>query len=518
MNNTYIPIQIFDTTLRDGLQASRRKVSVGERLEIADRLARMGVNTIEAGFANSNDEDSEAIRLIAKNVGTSHGPTICSLARLHPTDIREGIEAIQDASHRRLHTFIGTSDIHMQYKHRKSPEEILTSIGEYVAMAARSGKVQEVQFSLEDFSRTREEFAVQASITACKAGAGIINFPDTVGYALPDEFFLKINRVINEVKKQSHSPVFSVHNHDDLGFANANTYMGVKAGARQVEVTVNGVGERAGNSAMEEIIAAFSVRNINDGSGNRLGFDVDRSQIGPLSELISKSFGIKVPANKAVVGANAFAHGSGIHQDGMSKNGMTYEILDGTEYGVTGSHFYLSPHSGKAGIMQRANQIGLEISDSEGTTISKTFSNSIERLYADDADIVRAVFQVQVPEYYRAIEFHPIIGLDNTYKMVMKLSIDGKEVEKVSTGNGLIDAAANAIRQAIRKPEYLVKHYNVESQAKRTDADALAQMVVEMNGYEVCGLATNRDVLSASIYSFIDGANRMRFMEERLSR
>ena len=344
MNNY---VKIFDTTLRDGEQSPGATMTSAEKLEVARALTRLGVDVIEAGFPAASPDDLEAVRRIAEEVGNPSKsepglkvPVICGLARASVNDIDKAYEAIQNAQYPRIHTFIATSEIHMKYKLKMDRAQVLEKVATMVAYA--KSKCDDIEFSPEDAGRSEPEFLYEVLEVAIKAGATTLNIPDTVGYTMPDEYGALISGIIKNVKGLENITI-SVHTHDDLGMATANALAGIHAGARQAEVTVNGIGERAGNTSLEEVVMALKTRH----SVYKLETGIETTQINRISRLVSNYTGMVVQPNKAIVGANAFAHEAGIHQDGMLKNNETYEIMKPEDVGVNKSRLILGKHSGR---------------------------------------------------------------------------------------------------------------------------------------------------------------------------
>ncbi len=367
-------IIIFDTTLRDGEQCPGATLNVDEKLVIARQLARLGVDVIEAGFAFASPGDFEAVQKIAKTVGAEDGPVICSLARAIKADIEAAAEALKPAAHARIHTFISTSDIHLEYQLKKSRAEVLAIAEEMVAYA--KSFVDDVEFSTMDATRTDPEYLYQVLERAIAAGATTINIPDTVGYTTPSEFGALIKGIKENVPNID-SCIISVHGHNDIGLAVANFLEAVKNGARQLECAINGIGERAGNTALEEVVMALHVRRqyFNPYLGRPSESEepltnIDTRQIYKTSRLVSNLTGMLVQPNKAIVGANAFAHESGIHQDGILKNKLTYEIMDAESVGLNENQIVLGKHSGRNAFRTRMKELGFELSE---TALNKAF-------------------------------------------------------------------------------------------------------------------------------------------------
>ncbi|MEL7674206.1 MAG: 2-isopropylmalate synthase, partial [Chloroflexota bacterium] len=351
-------VRIFDTTLRDGEQSPGASLTSAEKIDIARQLARLGVDIIEAGFPAASPDDLEGVRRIAREVGTPDGPVICGLARATQSDIDKAWEAIQDAAKPRIHTFLATSDIHMEHKLRMTREQVVARTREMVAYAR--SLCADIEFSPEDACRSDPDFLVEVLSVAVEAGATTLNIPDTVGYITPAEYGALMRKLIAETTGGDRV-IWSVHCHDDLGMATANTLAGLQAGARQAEVTVNGIGERAGNTSLEEVVMALRTRPQVFG----LETGIDAAQITRTSRMVSNFTGLLVQPNKAIVGANAFSHEAGIHQDGMLKHQATYEIMTPETVGLSQSSLVLGKHSGRHAFRVRLSELGYELSEAE---------------------------------------------------------------------------------------------------------------------------------------------------------
>ena len=365
-------VRIFDTTLRDGEQAPGCTLTLDEKLAVAEQLARLGVDVIEAGFPASSPGEREAVAAIAERVGRADGPVLCGLARAHAADIEACAAALRGAPRRRIHTFIATSDLHLRHKLRLTRDEVLRRAADAVAHARTH--TDDVEFSPEDASRSDVGYLCEVLEAACDAGASTLNIPDTVGYATPDEYAALIARVCALAACRP-GTVVSTHCHDDLGLAVANSLAGVRAGARQVECTVNGIGERAGNAALEEIVMVLRTRAAHYGVGTR----VRTTELAGTSRLVSRCTGVAVPPNKAIVGANAFAHEAGIHQDGMLKHRSTYEIVAPESVGAGGTRLVLGKHSGRNALRQHLAALGHELDDAAFLAVFERFKALCDR-------------------------------------------------------------------------------------------------------------------------------------------
>ena len=519
MNNKII---IFDTTLRDGEQASGFHMFAHEKMQIAKALADMGVNVIEAGFAISSPGDADAIYNIAKEVGTKDGPIICSLSRANITDIDAAANAIKPAYHKRIHTFIATSDIHTEKKLRKSKQEIIDMAVTSVKYAKQY--TDDVEFSTEDFSRTATSYLLEVVTAAIQAGATTINLPDTVGYLTPDEIYDKVKDVIQGVGKRVdlENIVFSFHCHDDLGNATANCCKAILAGVRQIEVTINGIGERAGNTSLEQVIANIRERgkySINPHTGKPdpfYGLEVSHiktQMIGSISKLVAEITGVAPQPNSPLIGRNSFAHEAGIHQDGVLKERTTYEWMDPEDYGVE-SIITFGPRSGRNALRAKYKSLGIKLTNDEFQSVAKIFTSIADKVKEiDDADIIRSLEDGQeIPSYYQLVDYHPIIN--GEFGNVVKMKIGDTEERMYHTGNGQIDAGIKAIKSLMQKPEYHVKDYRAEAEGEGEDATGKTRLIVYQNGWKVIGKAENTDVVKSSLMAFIAGCNRMKYIED----
>lgn len=494
-------IVIFDTTLRDGEQASGFHMFPSEKLEIARQLARLNVDVIEAGFAVSSPGDFKSVYDIAEQVGTKESPIICSLARTVDIDIETATRALEPAYKKRIHTFIATSDIHINGKFKKNREWVMEQAVKAVEKAR--SYVDDVEFSTEDFGRSDLEYIVNVVSEVIKAGAGTINLPDTVGWLLPHESYEKVKYVIDKVREKGLDAVFSVHNHNDFGLATATTIEAVRAGARQVEVTVNGIGERAGNTSLEEIVALLKTKS--------LGYcDINTKLIGETSKLVSRITGVAPTPNKAVVGRNAFAHEAGIHQDGVIKEKETYETMDPSDYGVE-SIITFGPRSGRKALRAKYDSLNIKLNKEEFEKAAEIFTVIADELKEiDDADIIRAVAIEDIPKHYELVSYHPMT--DGNYGSIVKLRINGEIKTEYAEGNGQIDASINAVKRIIRE-NYDLRDFKVTSRGEGSDAVGLTRLKVGKDKWEVIGKGENTDVVRSSIEAFIDGCNRLRYIE-----
>ncbi|MGE4518226.1 MAG: 2-isopropylmalate synthase [Desulfobacteraceae bacterium] len=495
-------IIIFDTTLRDGEQSPGATMNIAEKVRIANRLEELGVDVIEAGFPAASDGDFEAVSEVARNAKKAQ---IAGLCRANKADIDRAWEAVKHARYPRIHTFIATSDLHMKYKLDMDPEKVLEKAVEAVKYARTF--TDNVEFSAEDGSRSDKDFLCRVVDAVIDAGASTVNIPDTVGYALPDEYGSLI-RYIMENSKNAHKAVISVHCHNDLGLATANTLSAVKAGARQVEVTINGIGERAGNTSLEEFVMTLNTRAEDLG----LTTGIDTTKIYPTSRLVSMITGIMVQPNKAIVGANAFAHESGIHQDGVLKNPMTYEIMKPETVGLSSNKMILGKHSGKAAIKARLEEMGYKLSDDEIAVVSKEFKSLCDKkkeILDEDLEALVNEGILRTEDIYKLEYIHVSTGTTVFPTASVKLLVEGVEKIEFSDGTGPIDAVFNAISKISgKKPELL--RYSITALTGGTDAQGeVTVRLKDENGKIALGKGAHPDILTASARAYINGLNRL---------
>ena len=516
MNNYSDRIIIFDTTLRDGEQSPGATLNVDEKITIAKALAKLGVDVIEAGFPRASSGDFEAVQKIAEIVGVEGGPTICGLARTTKEDIKTAAEALKPAAKGRIHTFIATSDIHLEYKLRKSREEVLAIIPEMVGYA--KSLVDDIEFSPEDAVRSDPEFLYQALEAAIAAGATTVNIPDTVGYTTPSEFGALI-RGIKENVSNIDQAIISVHGHDDLGLAVANFLEAVKNGARQLECTINGIGERAGNAALEELVMALHVRRQyfnpflgRPAESTKPLTNIDTRQIYKTSRLVSNLTGMMVQPNKAIVGANAFAHESGIHQDGVLKHKLTYEIMDAQSIGLNDNLIVLGKHSGRNAFRTRLKELGFELSE---TDLNKAFLRfkdlADKKKEISDWDLEAIVNDEirQVPELFR-LELVQVSCGDHSRPTatVTLCTPEGEELTDAAIGTGPVDAIYKAINRVVNIPNELIE-FSVQSVTAGIDAIGEVTIRLRYQGKVYSGRAANTDIIVASARAYIMALNRL---------
>ena len=494
-------VVVFDTTLRDGEQSPGASMNLDEKIKIALLLEEMGIDVIEAGFPIASNGDFEAVREIAKLVKTS---TVCGLSRAGRMDIDRAWEAVQHAARPRIHTFISTSPLHMKWKLQMEPEQVHQAVIDSVTHARNL--CPDVEWSCEDGSRTEHDFLCRTVESAIKAGARTINIPDTVGYAIPEEFAALIRMLFDRVPNIDKA-VVSVHCHNDLGLAVANSLAAVGAGARQVECTVNGLGERAGNASMEEIVMALKTRH--DILPYATG--VKTEYITRASRLVSAITGFVVQPNKAVVGANAFAHESGIHQDGMLKHAGTYEIMTPDSVGLTKSSLVMGKHSGRHAFKMKLKELGFELGDNAVNDAFRRFKDLADRkkdVY--DEDLVALVDDevVRAHERIRFVSLQVIAGSKGPQSAELELEIDGNRQLAKTTGNGPVDATFNAIKQMVPHTARL-QLYQVHAVTEGTDAQAEVTVRLEENGKTVNGQGADPDTLVASARAYIHALNKL---------
>ncbi len=493
-------IYIFDTTLRDGEQSPGASMTIEQKYELAAQLARLGVDAIETGFPVSSPRQLEACKLIAEKV---RGPAITALARCVPKDLEAAYEALKAAERRRIHSFIASSPIHMEHKLKKKPEEVVDMACQAVRWARQ--RVDEVEFSPEDATRSELPFLCHLLGKVIEAGATTINIPDTVGYAVPEEFGAFIRSIMEGVANMDRA-VLSVHCHNDLGLAVANSIAAVKNGARQVEVTVNGIGERAGNASLEEFVMALTVRR--DLLPFRTG--IDTRQIYNSSRLLSNIIGFPIPRNKPVVGENAFAHESGIHQDGVLKNRATYEIMTPEDVGRDSSSLILGRHSGKHGFRRRIEELGLLLSEEKLDKAYRHFLELADRkkeVYDDDLYIIVRDELGEHLDTYELLYFNFQSGNMAVPTATVRIKSEERIMEEAATGDGPVDAMINAIDRAIGVSAKLLE-YNVHAITPGRQAIGEVSVTVQIDGGRYIGRGASTDIVEASARAYLNAINR----------
>ena len=501
-------IHIFDTTLRDGEQSPGVNLGVKEKIEIARQLAHLGVDIIEAGFPITSPGDALAVTEVAKSV---KGPTICALARAVEKDMTVALDALKPAKKKRLHVFLATSEIHRKYKLKKAKDEI-ERLAVWAVKFARK-RVGEVEFSPEDASRTEPEFLFRIIEKTIDAGAKIINIPDTVGYTTPYEFRSLVEAILNKVPNINKA-IISVHCHDDLGLSVANSLSAVLGGARQVECTINGIGERAGNASLEEIVMAFDTRK--DIFGFTTG--IKTQALCETSRLVSRLTGMVVQPNKAIVGKNAFAHESGIHQHGVLAKRKTYEIMRPQDVGFGETNLVLGKHSGRHAFAQKVQKLGYKLTPEEidrSFAEFKALADRKKEIFEDDLRaVVESVEWIGDGEYM--LERLKVVS-ETGKPPVSEITIrhKGKAVSQTGTGDGPVDAAYNTLDKLLRMKLRLLD-YAIQSVTVGKDAQGEVTVLVRSpQGQECRGRGTSTDVIEASVKAYLDAANRIRSMQKR---
>ena len=510
-------VLIFDTTLRDGEQSPGASLNLEEKLAIAQQLARLGVDIIEAGFPFASPGDFNAVQRIAASVGTAEGPVICGLARAAKGDIKACADAVAPAVNRRIHTFIATSDIHLEHKLRKSRAEVLQIAGEMVAYAR--SLVDDVEFSCEDAGRSDPEFMYQVIEAAIAAGATTINIPDTVGYTTPAEFGALIDGINRHVPNIDQA-VISVHGHNDLGLAVANFLEAVKNGARQLECTINGIGERAGNASLEELVMALHVRRsyFNPFLGRPAESaepltGVRTEEIYKTSRLVSNLTGMAVQPNKAIVGANAFAHESGIHQDGVLKNRLTYEIIDARTIGLADNRISLGKLSGRSAFRARLEELGYSLERDDLDDAFARFKELADRKREITDRDLEAIVSEQVQQQDEARYSLKLVQVSTGTNLqptatVTLVNSDGAELTEAAIGTGPVDAVCQALNHLARVPNELVE-FSVKSVTEGIDAMGEVTIRLRADGVLYSGHAADTDIVVAAAQAFVNALNRL---------
>ena len=490
-------IFVFDTTLRDGEQVPGCQLNTVEKIEVAKSLEELGVDVIEAGFPVSSPGDFNSVVEISKAVTW---PVICALTRAVPKDIEVAAEALKYARHKRIHTGIGTSDSHIKYKFNSTREAIIERAVAAVAYAKKF--VDDVQFYAEDAGRTDNEYLARVIEAVIKAGATVINIPDTTGYCLPAEFGAKIKYLIDHVDGID-KVVISTHCHNDLGMATANTVSGLINGARQAEVTINGIGERAGNTALEEVVMTLR-------SHRELGLDtnINATRISAVSRQVSSLMNMPVQPNKAIVGRNAFAHSSGIHQDGVLKNRESYEIIDPKDVGIDENSIVLTARSGRAALKHRLNVLGVEL---DKDTLDKAYEAFLRladrKKEITDDDVLMLAGEHRQNHRIKLDYLQVTSGVGIKSVASVGLNIAGEKFEACATGNGPVDAAISAIKIIIRR-QMLVKEFLIQAINKGSNDVGKVHMTVEHDGRQYYGFSANTDIVAASAEAFVDAINK----------
>lgn len=494
-------IYIFDTTLRDGEQTPKVSLNPKEKLEIAKQLEGLGVDVIEAGFPMASNGDFEGVKLIAENIKNS---TINALARANKKDIDRAYEAIKAAKKKRIHIFIATSELHMKYKLKMTREEVIDKVKTMVKYA--KGLVDDIEFSPEDGSRSDREFLYKVLETAIESGATVLNIPDTVGYSTPKEFG-DLVKGIKENVKGIENVIISVHCHNDLGLAVANSLEAVENGATQVECAINGLGERAGNTALEEIVMALKTR----GDIYNVYTNIKTENIYRVSSIVSNFSGVNVQPNKAIVGKNAFLHESGIHQHGVLENRETYEIMTPESVGFKTSNMILGKHSGRHAFEERVKELGCNLDDVKLNEAFKKFKDLADKKKeVSDKDIEALIYHgtVNVEDKYKLINFNVTTCNKMSSTATVNINYDGKDIEEAACGDGPVNALYNAVERAINK-KLVLKDYNIN--AITSGADALGEVIVKLSydDKNVIGRSVSTNVIEASIMAYMNALNKI---------
>ena len=502
MSNDPRTIYIFDTTLRDGEQSPGASLTPEEKLDIARQLERLHVDVIEAGFPASSPGEMRAVDMIAREI---RGPIICGLSRMMPSDIDSCRQALEKARKKRLHVFLATSQIHRQYKLKKDKHEILDMVTQNIQSARKD--FEQIEFSPEDASRTEPQFLVEVVRTAIAAGATSINVPDTVGYTVPQEFSDLIHLLIKKNTGLGKKTILSVHCHNDLGLAVANSLSAVLAGANQVECTINGIGERAGNASLEELVMAIDTRK----DFVKCRTNIRLKEIMKASRLVSSLTGMVVQPNKAVVGRNAFSHESGIHQDGVLKKRQTYEIMDPKRIGWSGNQLLLGKLSGRHAFLERVKKLGFELSSADLDRAFKRFKELADKKkYVFDEDI-EAILENDMAKFPMAWKLESMKAHSETGKHPkawIRLSYENQHFEAESEGTGPVDACYKAIEKIVKSGGRLV-HYGIQSITSGIDAQGEVIVKLQVEASEVTGRGASTDIIEASVKAYLFALNKI---------
>jgi len=499
-------IIIFDTTLRDGEQSPGYSMNTAEKMHLASQLERLKVDVLEAGFPSSSEGDFESVQMIAKKV---RNVEVAALARTSKEDIDAAWGAIKEAAHPRLHIFIATSDIHLHYKLRLNRDQVVAKAVEAVTYAKQF--TDNIEFSAEDGSRTDRDFLCRIFEAAISAGATTVNLPDTVGYAIPSEFVDLITYIKGNTPNIGKA-ILSVHCHNDLGLATANTLASIGAGARQVEVTVNGIGERAGNTSLEEVVMALHARR------NYLNYftEINTKEIYPSSHLLAMITGIPVQPNKAIVGANAFAHEAGIHQDGVLKHKATYEIMEPATIGLEANRLIMGKHSGRHAFRDRLKTLGYNLSKSDIDLLFQKFKELADKrkeIVDEDLEVLVAEEILRVPDTYKLKYLNVTSGTAAVPTATVQMEIEGKEEQKAGFGIGPIDATFNTIAKMTGTQSKLL-NFSIDSLTGGTDAQGSVTVHLQEEGVQTLGKGNDPDIIVASAKAFINGLNRLAHLKK----
>jgi 2-isopropylmalate synthase len=499
-------VYIFDTSLRDGEQSPGNSMNTEEKLLLARQLEKLGVDIIEAGFPIASEGDFDAVRQIAHEIQKSQ---VAGLARANQQDIDRAWQAIRQAAHPRIHTFISSSDIHLKYQLKKSRAQVLKEAVAAVKLA--KSYTPNVEFSPMDATRSDRDYLAEMVSAVIDAGAVTVNIPDTVGYAVPEEFGSLIAFLFQRVKNMGDT-VISVHCHNDLGLAVANSLAAIQAGARQVECTINGIGERAGNTAMEEIVMALATRRDMFGLHTKIKTD----QIYKTSRLLTQITGIAVQPNKAIVGANAFAHESGIHQDGLIKEKITYEIMTPQSVGISDSRIVLGKHSGRAAIAQHLKKMGYLLKEDQINRVAvkvKGLADVKKDIYDEDVEAILYEEIYRGEDKYNLIYLNVVSGNVAIPTATMEMQVGKDVIRDAGFGNGPVDATFAAIRN-ITRTDYPLLKYVVNAITGGSDAQGETMVQLKYNGHSVVGRGAHPDVIVASAKAYINALNRLEFLKD----
>ncbi|MDG2306458.1 MAG: 2-isopropylmalate synthase [Candidatus Binatia bacterium] len=503
-------VQIFDTTLRDGEQSPGATMNVEEKLAIARQLEELGVDVIEAGFAASSEGDFQAISAVAASVTT---PVVLSLSRTKEADILRSIEAVSKAKNPGVHIFIATSDIHLKHKLMMSQEQVLEATGWAVALAKKH--LDHIEFSAEDASRTGLDYLVEVFNEAVKAGATVLNVPDTTGYAIPEQTKAQFE-YLRENVENGQSVRWSTHCHNDLGMAVANSLAAVQGGARQIECTLNGIGERAGNTSLEECVMAIETRQ-DYFQGIRT--NVKTEQIYRASHLLTQVTGITVPINKPIVGDNAFAHEAGIHQDGVLKNALTYEIMEPSTIGRPSNSLVLGKHSGRHAFLDRLKTLGLwypELDMNEAFVAFKALADKKKNVYDEDLMAIVAQESRRVPKQFELLDLDASVSSTDDPHARLKIRVGESEVEAEAGGDGIVDATYNALAQAVeglggKRPA--LERYVVKAITGGTDAQGDVSCLLRDGDNSAIGRSSHTDIIMASAQAYVAALNKLEYLK-----
>jgi len=497
---------IFDTTLRDGEQSPGFSMNIPEKLRMAKQLEKLGVDVIEAGFPVASQGDFDAVKLIADSIKDSQ---VAALARAHQKDIDSAWESIKNAAFPRIHTFISTSDIHLTHQLRKSRDEVV----EMAVAAVKRAKsyTENVEFSAMDATRSDREYLCQVVEAAIDAGAITVNIPDTVGYAIPTEFGELISYIKQKVTNIEKA-VISVHCHNDLGLATANSLSALLHGARQVECTINGIGERAGNTSLEEVVMILYTRK----DYAQLETTIDTEEIYNTSKLLTRITGVGVQPNKAIVGANAFAHESGIHTDGLLKDKITYEIMTPESVGLKKSTLVLGKHSGRHALKDDLKKRGYELPDEDLNKVFTRFKELADKkknLYDEDLETIVAEVVLRAPDNYKLINMNVVSGSFAIPTATVQMEVKGELIKDVGMGDGPVDAAFKTIAKITKTKSTLLK-YSVDAITGGTDAQGVVTVRLEEDGKEMVGRGAHTDIIMASVLAYINALNRLEYLKQ----